>query len=241
MGAEPAAEGVAGLPRASAEGQGPRTRGSWRPGRWLLRATPWLVLLLGAPLGGCMSFQLLEWIDDEVAVEGFSREPPGFLPQEAVLRIKNVPGVVDGRYLLGPPVGLAELPLVTAPDGFLETEPLPALTLEPLGKESWALRAPWIVRVAPDAGAADLEGALDGAVSAFVEAREDGFRVHLLRADEQRQRWVRVGVASVGPGDQSDARVLAYAALPVTVAWDVVTWPLALVATLAYTVYEESL
>jgi hypothetical protein len=76
-------------------------------------------------------------------------------------------------------------------------------------------------------------------VSATVACIERGpdrnYRVHVLRGDPGRQRWVRLGTVEIGHGTQSAARgPLAWVALPVTAAVDLVTVPFLLVGAIFF-------
>ncbi len=186
-----------------------------------------------------MTTGLWGWVSDEVTVAGQRMGSAGGAPTQVVVAVKNVPSMADGNYLLDASPAVAGRPVVEANDKFLEVRPLDALTLKRFGDIGYVISAPWIFNV--DAG--DAQDTLDdipqGSVSAFVEEESDVFRVHLVHADFDRDRWVRVGVVDIGPGSQSSARSLALIAMPVTIAWDVYTWPLGVATVVVYTLMND--
>lgn len=191
-----------------------------------------LLLLACLALPGCLTSALITWSSAEVTVRG-----TGYEGHDALrIEVKNVEGWVEGSYdLFVPP--FEDRPVVRAADGVLEIQPLHAL--EVTHDDSWptpyAVGKPfWAIGSSAEVDAlvwpADRREPLHAPVGAYVERDGRSFRVHALRLDPELERWVRMGVAEIGPGTQSRARPLALVAYPVTLVVDILTTPIAIFA-----------
>jgi len=189
-------------------------------------------LLLCLPLGGCATIALTLWAHDEVVVDGTAFDHGDPFHERVLVAVKNVEGVEDGSYEFIVP-GFDGREVVEADDGVLEARPLQVLTPAPNAETLFGghfLLAYWEVMDRSDARAHVTEPSSRMApVEAFVEQDGDTFRVHVLRLDAERGRWVRTGIAEIGDGTQWPVRKAALVLLPATIAFDLITWPLAVI------------
>lgn len=188
-----------------------------------------IVLVTGCALlsSGCVTQALFQWRRDEVAIA------------HGKVQVKNVPGVADGFYsVLGPEIWPQD-PVVQAGDGIVSLAPPIEFSLATRSSDTVSIdfremdlseaRQPFSPR-----------GQVVMATVACVEKGEERhYRVHMLRGDSERQRWVRSGTIDIGSGTQSAARgPVSWVLLPFTVAADIVSLPLLLVGALGMGVLE---
>jgi hypothetical protein len=161
-----------------------------------------------------------------------------------MLSVKNVPTLPDGNYSIVGPPSWPQQPVVEGDDGILSLSP--PIDLRLVEHQGNARQV--------DAAGPDKPDVIDFRGMDLSDARQPfspggevvmatvvcidrlpgrNFRIHVLRGDSALKRWVRIGTIDVGPGSQSGARrPLYWAALPVTVAVDIVTLPVLLVGAL---------
>ncbi|MSR61211.1 MAG: hypothetical protein EXS08_02020 [Planctomycetes bacterium] len=188
-----------------------------------------IVLVIGCALlsSGCATMALFEWRRDEVAIA------------HGQVQVKNVPGVSDGWYAVVGPEIWPQDPVVQADDGIVSLSPPIEFSLSPRSRDTGYIdfrgmdlseaRQPFSPR-----------GQVVMATVACVEKGEERhYRVHMLRGDSGKQRWVRSGTIDIGSGTQSAARgPVTWVLLPFTVAADIVSLPLLLVGGLGIGVLE---
>jgi len=186
-----------------------------------------LVISCAVLSSGCVTQALFEWRRDEVSIA------------HGQVQVKNVPGVADGSYSVVGPEIWPQDPVVQADDGIVSLSPPIEFSLGPRSSDTGTV----------DFRAMDLSearrpfspgGQVVMATVACVEKGEERhYRVHMLRGDSGRQRWVRGGTIDVGSGTQSAARgPVSWVLLPFTVAADIVSLPLLLVGALGMGVLE---
>jgi hypothetical protein len=207
----------------------------------------WLALLLVVNTlvqSGCVTSALLDWRRDEVLVTDAALHrkagpagPDGnyVIISQGGLSVKNVPTRPDGFYLIIAPSVRPEHAVVEGADGILELAPPIALSLEAPGKaDNPAAIVCWKADQSearkPFAPSEDKEKEF----IACIDLRPGRiFHVQVLHGDSSRRRWVRIGTIDLGPGTQSGSRVaLSYAAMPFTVAVDIVTFPVVFIGAL---------
>ncbi len=188
-----------------------------------------IVLVTGCALlsSGCVTGALFQWRRDEVVIA------------YRHVQVKNVPGVADGSYSVVGPQIWPQDPVVQADDGIVSLSPPIEFSLGARSSDTGtidfremdlsAARQPFSPR-----------GQVVMATVACVEKGEERhYRVHMLRGDSGRQRWVRGGTIDIGSGTQSAARgPVTWVLLPFTVAVDIVSLPLLLVGALGMGVLE---
>ena len=188
-----------------------------------------IVLVIGCALlsSGCATMALLEWRRDEVAI-AYGR-----------VQVKNVPGVADGWYCVVGPGIWPQDPVVQADDGIVSLSPPIEFSLATRSSNTRSIefremdlseaRQPFSPR-----------GQVVMATVACVEKGEERhYRVHMLRGDAGKQRWVRGGTIDIGSGTQSAVRgPVTWVLLPFTVAADIVSLPFLLVGGLGVGVLE---
>ena len=188
-----------------------------------------IVLVTGCALlsSGCVTRALFEWRRDEVTIA------------YGQVQVKNVPSVADGSYAVVGPETWPQDPVVQAGDGIVSLSPPIEFSLGTRSRDHSSIdfremdlseaRQPFSPR-----------GQVVKATVACVEKGEDRhYRVHVLRGDAGKQRWVRGGTIDIGTGTQSTARgPVSWVLLPFTAAADIVSLPLLLVGAVGVGVLE---